>query len=235
MIFPLQLSHLNFERGRHRIIDDVSLDITGGNRTIILGANGAGKSVLMRLAHGLLPPTNGRVSWNGLDHRPKAQAMVFQRPVMLRRSLLDNVAYGLAMSGVARKARIERGRAALARVGLSHLSDRHARVLSGGEQQRAAIARAWALDPEVLFLDEPTASLDPSATWEIEEIIREIGASGTKIIMSTHNLGQAKRLADEIVFLHQGRVAEQTPAEEFFRQPRSAPAAEFIKGELPWV
>ncbi|MGH8772993.1 MAG: phosphate ABC transporter ATP-binding protein [Burkholderiales bacterium] len=234
-IFPLELQSLSFQRNGQRIIDDVSLRIAPGNRTVILGANGAGKSVLMRLAHGLIAPTSGRITWNGSSMRPTAQAMVFQRPVMLRRSALGNVSYALKLAGVQRRQRLESGRAALKRVGLSQLSARHARVLSGGEQQRLAIARAWTLEPKVLFLDEPTASLDPNATREIEDIITEIAASGTKIIMTTHNLGQARRLADEIVFLHAGRVMEQTAAAEFFRQPRSAEADAFIKGELPWI
>jgi tungstate transport system ATP-binding protein len=234
-IFPLELQDLSFQRNGHRIIDRVSLRIVSGSRTVILGPNGAGKSVLMRLMHGLIAPTAGRIAWNGDDERPHAQAMVFQRPVMLRTSALANVAYALKLAGTEYDQRLLRSQAALGRVGLSYLSTRHARVLSGGEQQRLAIARAWALDPAVLFLDEPTASLDPSATREIEDIITEIAASGTKIIMTTHNLGQARRLADEIVFLHAGRVAEHTPAEEFFRQPRSAEAAVFIKGEMPWI
>ena len=128
----------------------------------------------------------------------------------------------------------ERALVALERVGLGALADRPARVLSGGEQQRLALARAWALDPEVLFLDEPTASLDPGATQEIERVIAAIHASGTKIVMVTHNLGQARRLGDEILFMHQGRIVERAPAESFFREPRSGEAAQFLEGELPW-
>jgi tungstate transport system ATP-binding protein len=124
---------------------------------------------------------------------------------------------------------------ALKEVGLAHLAHRPARVLSGGEQQRLALARAWALHPEVLFLDEPTASLDPSATREIETVIRAFDAAGTKIVMATHNLGQARRLADEIIYLHQGRVLERAAADQFFVRPATPEAAAFIKGELPWV
>jgi tungstate transport system ATP-binding protein len=126
-------------------------------------------------------------------------------------------------------------RAALAEVGLSQLAQRPARILSGGEQQRLALARAWALHPEVIFLDEPTASLDPSATREVEAVIRAFDAAGTKVVMATHNLGQARRLGDEVIYLHQGRVLERTSAERFFSQPATAEAAAFIKGELPWV
>jgi tungstate transport system ATP-binding protein len=159
--------------------------------------------------------------------------MVFQRPVMLRRSALDNVIYALRVAGVAAAERPAMD--ALKEVGLADLAHRPARVLSGGEQQRLALARAWALHPEVLFLDEPTASLDPSAAREIENIIRAFDAAGTKIVMATHNLGQARRLADEVIYLHQGRVLERTPVAQFFSKPATAEAAAFIKGELPWA
>ena len=227
MILPLRLEAAAFRD----IIQPLSLRIEPGPSTIILGANGAGKSVLMRLMHGLLAPTQGRIGWNAAD-AGRRQAMVFQRPVMLRRSALANVAYALEIARVENAARLALD--ALKEVGLAHLAHRPARVLSGGEQQRLALARAWALHPEVLFLDEPTASLDPSATREVEAIIRAFDASGTKIVMATHNLGQARRLGDEVLFLHQGRLVERAPVEHFFRQPASAEAAAFIKGELPW-
>ena len=233
MILPLVLRNVAYRD----ILQPLSLEIDAGPSTIILGANGAGKSVLMRLMHGLLAPTAGRVAWRESDalRVRRLQAMVFQRPVMLRRSALANVVYALAVAGVPPAEREATARAALAEVGLAHLAQRPARVLSGGEQQRLALARAWALHPEVIFLDEPTASLDPTATREIEAVIRAFDAGGTKIVMATHNLGQARRLGDEVIYLHQGRVLERTPADRFFSQPASAEAAAFIKGELPWV
>jgi tungstate transport system ATP-binding protein len=160
--------------------------------------------------------------------------MVFQRPVLLRRSALANIMYALKVARVARAERARLAAEALESVGLAHLAQRPARVLSGGEQQRLALARAWALHPEVLFLDEPTASLDPSATREIERVIQAFDAAGTKIIMATHNLGQVRRLGDEVLFIHQGRLVEQAPVEQFFSQPVSPEAASFVKGELPW-
>ena len=223
MILPLRLKEVSFLN----ILKPVSLEIEAGPSTVILGANGAGKSVLMRLMHGLLAPTTGSISWNSAGR----QAMVFQRPVMLRRSALANVAYALKLANQAESLAME----ALKEVGLAHLAHRPARVLSWGEQQRLALARAWALHPEVLFLDEPTASLDPSATREIENVIRAFDASGTKIVMATHNLGQARRLGDEVIYLHQGRVLERAAADKFFLQPATAEAAAFIKGELPWA
>ena len=232
MILPLRVEQLTFVAGARVIIDRISLDIEAGPSTIILGANGAGKSVLMRLMHGLLAPTSGRIAWSAESTR-RHQAMVFQRPVMLRRSALGNVVYALRLSESGNKEKI--AMEALEEVGLAHVAHRPARVLSGGEQQRLALARAWALHPEILFLDEPTANLDPGATREIETIIKAFDAAGTKIVMSTHSLGQARRLGDEVIFLHQGRVAERSPIERFFPQPASAEAAAFVKGELPWA
>jgi tungstate transport system ATP-binding protein len=236
-LLPLRLEGVSFVAAGKTIIDGVSLTFEAGPRTIILGPNGAGKSVLMRLCHGLLAPTSGRIAW-AVPERPgdrRRQAMVFQRPVMLRRSVLANVEYGLKLAGVAHAERGAQARAALQSVGLAELADRAARVLSGGEQQRLALARAWALRPEVLFLDEPTANLDPGASAEVERIIQAIHAAGTKIVMTTHNLGQARRLGDEILFLHQGRLVEHAPVDRFFNRPTSAEAGAFIKGELPWT
>ena len=236
-LLPLHLSEVTFAAGGRTILDRVSAQIEAGPRTIILGANGAGKSVLMRVCHGLLAPTSGKVEWHAAEvsGAPRRQAMVFQRPVMLRRSALANVAYALKAAHVAGRERARRAAKALEHVGLADLAEHPARVLSGGEQQRLALARAWALRPDVLFLDEPTANLDPSATKEVESIITAIHATGAKIMMSTHNLGQARRLGDEVLFLHQGRLVERAPVETFFKRPASAEAAAFIKGELPWA
>jgi tungstate transport system ATP-binding protein len=236
-LLPLRLEDVCFAAGGRLIIDHVTLEIAAGARTIVLGPNGAGKSVLMRLCHGLLAPTSGRIVWNRAERpgEPRRQAMVFQRQVMLRRSACANITYALKLAGVPRRSREAQAREALERVGLGHLAQRPARVLSGGEQQRLALARAWALQPEVLFLDEPTASLDPSASAEVERVIQAIHDGGTKIVMSTHNLGQARRLGDEVVFLDQGRVKERAPVDRFFTQPASAEAEAFLKGELPWL
>jgi tungstate transport system ATP-binding protein len=234
-LLPLRLREVTYAAGGRAILERVSAEIAAGPRTIILGANGAGKSVLMRICHGLLAPTAGTVAWNDPEApgAPRRQAMVFQRPVMLRRSALRNVIYAVKVSGISNSKKI--ALEALASVGLGHLADHPARVLSGGEQQRLALARAWALRPEVLFLDEPTANLDPSATREVEAIIAAIHDAGTKIVMTTHNLGQARRLGDEVLFLHQGRLAERSPIERFFSKPASPEAEAFINGELPWV
>jgi len=235
-LLPLVLEDLRFAAGGREIIDGISTVVDAGPRTVIIGPNGAGKSVLMRLCHGLLAPTAGSVRWNSAPPpgAPRRQAMVFQRPVMFRRSALANIVFALSLAGVARGEREARARESLERVGLSPLESRPARVLSGGEQQRLALARAWALRPEVLFLDEPTASLDPGATREVEAAIQAIHAGGTKIILTTHNFGQARRLGDEILFLDRGRLVERAPADRFFARPATSQAAAFIEGELPW-
>lgn len=234
-MLPLELSALSFAAGGTAIINGITASIESGPRTIILGPNGAGKSVLMRLCHGLLQPTSGSINWQGAKNGDvrRRQAMVFQRPVMLRRSALANVIYGLKLAGKSRSQSELRAMDVLEVVGLAQYAQRAARVLSGGEQQRLALARAWALGPDVLFLDEPTANLDPASTHDIENIINAIHASGTKIIMSTHNLGQARRLGDEILFLSNGRLMEHTPTDRFFKEPSSAEAAAFIKVEMP--
>ncbi|HTS22451.1 MAG TPA: ATP-binding cassette domain-containing protein [Casimicrobiaceae bacterium] len=232
----LRLDDVAFEAGGRRIIDGVSLALDAGSRTIIVGPNGAGKSVLLRLCHGLLRPSSGALTWSHpeLPGEARRQAMVFQRPVMLRRSALGNLTHALGVARVPWADRERRAREALRKVGLEALAGRPARVLSGGEQQRVALARVWALRPEVLFLDEPTANLDPGAIHEIERVIAALHASGTKIVMATHNLGQARRLGDEVLFLHQGRLLERAPCEQFFKRPASTEAVQFLEGELPW-
>ena len=235
---PLLAERLGYAAGGVAILQEVSLRIEAGPPLLVIGPNGAGKSVLLRLLHGLLAPTAGRVRWAGAGPRRDAvagsrrDAMVFQRPVMLRRTALANLEYPLALAGLPRAARRARAAAALAEAGLAALAGRPARRLSGGEQQRLALARAAALAPEVLFLDEPCASLDPAATRAVEAAIAGIAARGCKIVMTTHDLAQARRLAGEVAFLHRGRLLERAPAAAFFAGPRAAEAAAFLRGEL---
>ncbi len=235
-ILPLEARNLRFEVGGVRLIKDLNFTLSAGPRTAIVGANGAGKSLLLRLCHGLIRPTAGEVVWGGsADGNPaRHQAMVFQRPVMLRRSAAENIDHALRLRRLPRAARRALVLEALKNTKLHRLADRPARVLSFGEQQRLAIARAWALRPNVLFLDEPTASLDPSVTRTIEDLIDAIHQSGTKIIMATHDLGQVRRLADEVLFLHRGRLLEQTSVEQLFSGAKSDAARAFIAGDLFW-
>jgi tungstate transport system ATP-binding protein len=231
MILPMVAEGLRFAAGDVGIIHGIDLTLRAGGPTLVVGPNGAGKSVLLRLLHGLLRPTGGAVRWALPEEAARRrQAMVFQRPVMLRRSVLANAEYPLRLAG------LDPGRAmaALERVGLAALAARPARRLSGGEQQRLALARAWAMWPAVLFLDEPTASLDPAATRQVEAIIAAIAGQGTKVVMTTHDLGQARRLAEEVVLLVAGRVNAVGRAPDFFERPPSAEAAAFLRGDLLW-
>jgi len=231
--FTLETKALGVVLGGRPVLEGINFYWDGATRIAVLGANGAGKTVLLRALHGLVEPTTGSILWNGSPDRAPPQAMVFQRPVLLRRSAAANVEYALAVGGVARAERRTRARAALAGVGLADIAGRPARVMSGGEQQRVALARAWATEPRVLFLDEPTSSLDPAAASEVERVMGGIHGAGTALLFSTHHLGFARRAADEVLFIHAGRVTERTPADRFFDAPRSAQAAQFLEGELP--
>lgn len=230
---PLQLEDVSVVAGRVTILDRVSLTFAPGVPTILIGPNGSGKTTLLRVAMGLLTPTHGRVTWAGNTATPPLRrAIVFQRPTMLRRSVAANLNYALSNAGIPRAEWDARVAELLALVGLPNLGDRPARRLSGGEQQRLALARALARDPELLFLDEPTASLDPAATKAIEDVVRAVVGRGIKVVMSTHDLGEAKRLAGDIVLMHRGRVVESAPAAEFFANPGTLDARQFIAGDL---
>ena len=234
-LLPLAVEGLVFEAGGRRLIDGLDLRLQAGPLTVVLGPNGAGKSLLLRLLHGLIAPATGRISWAGRapDRALRLrQALVFQRPVLLRRSVAANLRYALAAHGVQGAERRARSDQWLDRAGLAGLARRPARLLSGGEQQRLALARALACDPEVLLLDEPTASLDPASALAIETLIRAARAAGTKVVLVTHDLAQARRLAEEVVFLDRGRVEEVAPAEAFFERPASERARAFVAGRL---
>jgi tungstate transport system ATP-binding protein len=235
---PINLMAISIVTAAVTLLDDITLMLGPGAPTVLIGPNGAGKTTLLRAAMGLTPVTRGRITWGGKDWGgresapPGRRAILFQRPVMLRRSAAGNVRYALAAADVPHSARAERTAELLALVGLEGLERRPARKLSGGEQQRLALARALARDPAVLFLDEPTASLDPAATKAIEDLVRAITARGVKVVMSTHDLGQARRLAGDIVLLHRGRLIESGPAADFFAKPRTPEGRTFIAGEL---
>ena len=230
---PLTVTGLGYSAGRHELLRGITFVLDSPRRLVVLGPNGAGKSLLLRLCHGLIAPTAGTIRWNRPDAKSR-QAMVFQRPITLRRSVSGNIAYALSVRRVARSERAQRTRDALKLTGLEALAAKPARVLSGGEQQRLALARAWALRPDVLFLDEPTASLDPAGTSAVETIIDAIHRAGTCIVLTTHDLGQARRMADDILFLNQGQLVERAAPDDFFDRPRSAEAAAFIEGKLVW-
>lgn len=233
-MFPLRLSGLRFCPEGRCVLDKLDLELSGEGISVILGPNGAGKTVLLRLLAGLLPPDAGQIDWNGKGRPDARLAMVFQQPMLLRLSVFANIEFALRPQGIDADERRSRTRTVLERVGLGHRADDSARLLSGGERQRLALARAWVMQPRLLLLDEPTASLDPSATEAVERIIREIRTDGARVLMTTHNLGQATRLADDIIFLADGRVQEHEPAQRFFAHPQSPAARAFLQGELPW-
>ena len=230
---PIVLDEVSFASGGVTILDRVSLAFAAGAPAVLIGPNGAGKTTLLRLLMGLVAPVRGRVTWGGREAaEPTHRAIVFQRPAMLRRSAAGNIRYALAAAGVPRAKRASRVDELAAAVGLLGLGSRPARKLSGGEQQRLALARALAREPQILLLDEPTASLDPAATKAIEDVIRVVSARGIKVVMSTHDLGEARRLAGEIVLMHRGRVIESGAADTFFADPRTEEARRFMRGEL---
>ncbi|RXT55421.1 ABC transporter ATP-binding protein [Bosea sp. Tri-44] len=234
-ILPLTVEAAAFSGDGKLLVEPNSFTIPAGGLTVLLGPNGAGKSLTLRLCHGLLTPSRGAVRWAaGAEGRAKRHAMVFQKPIMLRRSVEANITHALAAAGANGAERRARAAQALQRFGLAERASQPARLLSGGEQQRLAIARAWALRPELLFLDEPTSQLDPAATRQIEELLSGLVAEGITVMMSTHDLGQARRLADRVLFLHRGRLVEDAPSKDFFAGPHSAEARAFLAGELLW-
>jgi tungstate transport system ATP-binding protein len=230
---PLMLERVSLTAGDASLLESLSLTIGAGAPTLIVGPNGAGKSSLLRLCMGLVAPSAGRITWGGRpDVGPARRAILFQRPVMLRRSAAANVAYALKQAGCPRARRAPRVQELMARVGLAGLEQRSARSLSGGEQQRLALARAFARDPDLLLLDEPTANLDPAATRAVEDIVRDAAHSGIKVVMASHDLGQVRRLAGDVVFLVRGRLCEQCPAGQFLDSPATPEAAAFVRGDL---
>lgn len=229
-LLPLKLRDVMLRFGDSTVLDHVDLDLGPGGCTMIMGPNGAGKSLLLKLMHGLMAPSAGRIMWGDLPARDatRHQALVFQKPVLLRRSVAANLDFVLKARGKDRA----RAAALLDHVGLTHKADQPARLLSGGEAQRLALARALATDPAVLLLDEPTASLDPASVLAIEQIVADARNRGVRILFVTHDIGQARRMADDVVFLHRGRVAEHSPAGDFFPSPRSQAARDFLDGKI---
>ena len=227
---PILIESVTVRYGERLALDRAAADLSRGRPTALIGPNGSGKSTLLRVAMGLLAPSEGRVLWGGRANAARGddaqgRAFVFQRPVFLRRSVAANLDYA-RVAGAPTVADL------LARVGLTGFENSPARRLSGGEQQRLALARALARRPHVMFLDEPTASLDPSSTRAVEEIIDGVADEGVKIVMATHDMGQARRLAGDVVFMLRGRVHEQGAAEAFFSEAASPEAQAFRRGDL---
>ena len=232
-LFDLRHVSVHYGQGRSRVqaLADCSLKIAHGERLALVGSNGSGKSTLLRTLNGLIAPSAGQ----RLSAPDVRQAMLFQRPYMLRCSVQNNVALALLLRGSGWAEARALALQALRRVGLMDVAQRNAKALSGGQQQRVALARAWACRPQVLFLDEPTASLDPSAKREVERLMAEFSSAGMTLIFSSHNLGQVKRLASRVVYLEQGALLADMPTADFFNgslPPAAAAADAFLKGEL---
>lgn len=238
-LLPLCLEGVSFAAGGRVVVNDITAQITADRVTVVLGHNGAGKSMLMRLCHGLMTPTTGAIHWRGseaaaltADTIARRQSMVFHLPVLLRRTVRQNLSFPLKLRGVPVAERRKRVDEVIAETGLGPLADRPARALSAGEQQLVAIARAWVSRPDILFLDEPTAHLDPGAVARAEKILLAIRRAGAAIVLATHDLAQARRLADHVLFLAGGRLLEDRPAQDFFAAPHTDEARRFLEGRL---
>jgi tungstate transport system ATP-binding protein len=238
----IQADGLSKAYGEKEILREISFSVREKEIFGLIGPSGSGKSTLLRLLDLIEMPTGGSLTLLGEDALDgdarfglrRRLAMLSQKPVIFNRTVYDNIALGMRYRNESQATIGKRVGDALRDIGLPDYARRNARTLSGGEAQRVALARAMVTDPEVLFLDEPTANLDPGAVKAIEQLIATIHAAGTKIVMTTHDLGQARRLADEILFMHQGRVLERRPAEAFFEQPATEEARAFIAGQLTW-
>ena len=232
-LFPLRVRGAATRRRGRRLVGPIDLDLDGEGTCVVLGPNGSGKTTLLRLLHGIARLHEGEIIWNCDQAVARnAQAFVFQRPVMLRRSVLDNIAYPLAMRGTSAIQSRNMARDWADRLGLGAFLDRPATALSGGEQQKLALARALIFKPQLVFLDEPAASLDGRATREIEAVLQEVQGDGTRLILSTHDLGQARRLATQVIFMLRGKVHEFRPAKAFFDQPKTPEGRAFLNGDI---
>jgi tungstate transport system ATP-binding protein len=233
-ILPLALEDATVAEGSRLLAGPFTYTFTAGRPHLVIGPNGAGKTLLLRLAHGLVRPASGRVAWLGPDagSARERQAFVFQKTVVLRRSVLANVAYPLRLRGLGRREAQARAAAALRLAGIAGLAERSATVLSAGERQKLGLARALVSEPDVVFLDEPAANLDPAATRDIEALVEGIARAGVTVVMTSHDIGQVRRLADGIVFLHRGRVLEAGPAALHLAAPRTPQLAAYLRGDL---
>lgn len=232
-MFPMIASNLSVTVRQKRIIGPIDLTINEGGTTVLMGPNGAGKTTLLKALHGIIRLASGQVRFaDPVDMAQPCQSFVFQSPIMLRRSVLENLAYPLLINGQDKQTAMEQARTWASKIGLSTHMDRPAPFLSGGEKQKIALARALITSPKLLFLDEPTASLDGAATIEIETLLSEAQNTGTTIIMSTHNIGQARRMANSVLFIKDGQINAHSTADTFFDMPPTQAAQKFIAGDI---
>lgn len=232
-LLPVKIKSAIVRKRGKSIIGPIDLELHGHGITMIMGPNGAGKTTLLRMMHGLERLADGEINWScDTEVVRESQAFVFQSPIVLRRKVVDNIVYPLNLKGIAKTEAAETATAWLEKVGLQDRADLTAGFLSGGEKQKLALARALATNPQVLFLDEPTSNLDGTSTREIETIILHAKSAGIRVIMTTHDLGQASRLADEVLFLYRGRLHDRGSAAEFLSNPQSIEAKAFIRGDI---
>ncbi len=231
---PLTIKNLEYRHHRSTLIKQINLHVDSNGNSIILGHNGAGKSLLLKLLHGVINPTSGKIEWNGSIPASNQywRTLLLQKPTFFQRSVQYNLEFVLHVAGMPVAQRKDLLQQALDICGLTDLAEHNANSLSGGQQQRLSLARAWVLQPDVLLLDEPTVALDPPASQVFENILYQFKQSHTKVLMTTHDLAQAKRLADEIIFMDKGEVLEQRDATEFFSAPDSVAAQNFLQGKL---
>ena len=231
---PLQLKEVSYASKGVTLIEAINIEVSSHGLTVILGHNGSGKSLLLKLLHGVIKPNSGEINWN--QYKPLTnqywRTFLLQRPTFFNRSVIYNIAFVLQIAGIPKQEHQERCEQALEICGLKEISHRKTHLLSGGEMQKLSLARAWVLHPSVILLDEPTVALDPPSVLGFESIIQNFKQTGTKVIMTTHDLSQAKRLADEIVFIDRGKILEQSEADQFFAGPASSQAQKFISGKL---
>jgi tungstate transport system ATP-binding protein len=232
-ILPLKVENACVEKRGNRIVGPIDLEISQKGFTIIMGPNGSGKTSLLRLLHGLENPRGGSLDWNGSTETAQLhQSFVFQTPIMLRRTAIENIIYPLILRNIPKDEALKIAKEWIGKINLEKSTDINARFLSGGEKQKLAIARALTTKPQLLFLDEPTANLDGSATREIEALLQETHKAGTRIIMTTHNIGQGKRLAEDVMFIYRGNILETSNAKQFFKKPQTKEAQAFIDGDI---
>ncbi len=223
-------SSLSFQRGDKKILSDISITFPKTGISVIMGPNGAGKSVLLRTIIGLLKPDSGHVILN--PEFAGKTALVFQRPVLIRRTVYGNLHHALGIAGFPRRQRRSRIEELIAIGGLTGLENLPARSLSGGEQQRLQMVRALSSNPKLILLDEPSASLDPQSTHAIEEIIKSTSDKNVKLVLVTHDIGQAKRLADDVTFIHKGKILEQNSSPGYFNSPSTPEVKSYLEGDL---
>ena len=231
-LLPIKLDSIDYFIGETYLISNANIEIKSDGITVIMGPNGSGKSLFLNLLHGLILPNNGTITFNGLPLNKKIrrrQAMVFQTPTLLRRTVLSNMVFVDSLDG---KIDLIRCKKILEMLGLEQFHNQPAKLLSSGEKQRLALARALVLKPDILLLDEPTANLDPASIYVIEEIVKNAGRCGVKIIFITHDISQAKRIGDDIIFIHKGKILEYKKTAALFKNPKCPETKAYIQGKI---